>query len=533
MEQRLGGRAARLQGIDTVSLMAKMGAMVNGVPTHGALLLLGKASSDAHLAGLAPRIAVSRYGEDGRLYQKMTVRMPFILGIERLVQTLCAGGRYPEYAVRELVTNAVAHCDYLLRNNIQIIDRHDVLTVTNHGTWAKGTPAGALRRDFEPAPMRNPALCRLMVQCSVMDALGVGLMSVQNQLKAEGLPSISFEHGQDTVTARLYASQEAQQASRIIPSLPRTVSGAHGSDTAGHNGSSHAHADAEAALDKTQDDESLTEAPQAAGAEADAIQEPKDGTTQQGSSEAYQVRGSETDSPDLYAAGAESVADSSTDEGDASPEPSGENLFFASAWGVDAAAIAKQRADEAARNVRETPEAAAQKAQETQKSSGSQEVRESQEAHETSEPQEPRESQAAEQAGTSQEPVEEKAVETEQTADAETVSGGSEPTAHADNGDGQGDSGAGDLEEETLTDIIVLRAAEDLTSDELKELIVPVVSEGNGMTRSEIVKALRATGIQTDGTSKFARRVGRLLDQLHKGGVIQKGNPDKRHWYAV
>lgn len=218
LEKRLGDRAVRLKGMDRESLMTKMGAMVNGVPTHGALLLLGKASSDAHMAGLAPRIVFTRYNEKGQPVQKINVRMPYALGIQRLVEGICASGEYPETAVRELIVNAVAHCDYLKRENIEIRDFDGQLTVVNPGSWGKGSPVAALRKDYDPTPMRNAALCRLMSQCSIMDAMGLGVQYTQSFLREAGLPQISYDLGDgERVAAMLHASHEAAERPHPLP----------------------------------------------------------------------------------------------------------------------------------------------------------------------------------------------------------------------------------------------------------------------------------------------------------------------------
>jgi|GEM_PF-4791809 len=218
LEQRLGDRAVRLRGMDMESLMTKMGAMVNGVPTHGALLLLGKASSDAHMAGLAPRIVFTRYNEKGQPLQKINVRMPYAMGIQRLVEGICQTGDYSETAVRELIVNAVAHCDYLKRENIEITDFEGQLTVTNPGSWGKGTPVAALRKDYDPTPMRNAALCRLMTQCSIMDAMGLGVQFTQSFLRGEGLPQVSYDLDDgERVSAMLHASHEAAEHPHPLP----------------------------------------------------------------------------------------------------------------------------------------------------------------------------------------------------------------------------------------------------------------------------------------------------------------------------
>lgn len=218
LEQRLGDRAVRFRGMDMESLMTKMGAMVNGVPTHGALLLLGKASSDAHMAGLAPRIVFTRYNEKGQPLQKINVRMPYAMGIQRLVEGICQTGDYPETAVRELIVNAVAHCDYLKRENIEITDFEGQLTVTNPGSWGKGTPVAALRKDYDPTPMRNAALCRLMAQCSIMDAMGLGVQFTQSFLRGEGLPQVSYDLDDgERISAMLHASHEAAEHPHPLP----------------------------------------------------------------------------------------------------------------------------------------------------------------------------------------------------------------------------------------------------------------------------------------------------------------------------
>lgn len=338
LEKRLGGQAKRLRGIDTESLLAKMGIMVNGVPTHGALVLLGKATSDSHLGGLAPRIVFTRYDAHGQLRQKMNVRMPFVTGIRRLVAAICAEESYKEAAVYELLVNAVAHCDYLKRGNIEVRDYHGTLSVTNPGSWAKGSPASVLRREYVPLPMRNAALCRILMQCGLMDAFGVGIRDVQEQLRQKDLPQITFYMpDSESVTAILYASAKAQEESRSLPPLPQS--------------------------EKNAERTSAAAAPRQNGA-------PKRKPT---------------------------------------------------------AAPAKRPA-------------------------------------------------------------------------------ASKPARKS-------------------------RAADDLSSTQLKDLIVPIVRDGHGLTRAEIVEELTDQGIAGEG-EKFARRIGRLLDQLHKAGDIRKGEPDRRHWYA-
>lgn len=531
VEARLGGRAKRLHGVSTVSLMGKMGAMVNGVPTHGALLLLGKASSDAHLGGLAPRIVLTRYDDNGHLFQKMNVRMPFALSIQRLVDVLCGKGGYPEYAVRELLTNALAHNDYLLRGNIEITDRRGTLTIKNHGTWAKGTPAGALRDDFDSAPMRNPALCRLMVQCGVMDALGVGLFSVQAQLRAHGLPAITFDLGEDTVTAHLYASHEAEQTGQTLPPLPHTVAVAQA--TGDVNVAAGASDTAETATGEGADP-----------AASAGIGKPSPAADEDGENGANQDDSDTEAGPGTATEGDAAEADT------AEAEVSGESLFFAQAWGVDPAAIAKQRTAEAAAEKQAEAEAAEKNEKEASAAAGengkpgaddasAKEAVGKQGADDA--PEDGNSAQnhgavkaAADRTGKADAPKADAALDGAPPTDDAAPAQGKENQAESDAPSSQTDKAVGSDRNEAdgFTDVIVLRSSEDVSSDELKRLIVPILAKGDGMTRSEVVKALRDSGIQAED-SKFARRVGRLLDQLHKAGAIRKGNPDKRHWYAA
>lgn len=91
----------------------------------------------------------------------------------------------PEKALREALSNAIAHRDYFSNANIQINIFHDRLTIDNPG----GLPGNLKIEDlYEKSHPRNKLLFGLMQRMDLVEKIGSGLMRINEMMEEFMLP---------------------------------------------------------------------------------------------------------------------------------------------------------------------------------------------------------------------------------------------------------------------------------------------------------------------------------------------------------
>jgi len=107
---------------------------------------------------------------------------------------------YPEDALREAVTNAIIHRDYI-GSHIQMKIYNDELHLWNVGELSKEITFAQLKREH-PSCLRNELLADVFFKAGLIESWGRGTLKIINECKAKGLPEPKFvgEQGGFSVT---------------------------------------------------------------------------------------------------------------------------------------------------------------------------------------------------------------------------------------------------------------------------------------------------------------------------------------------
>ena len=97
----------------------------------------------------------------------------------------------PYQALKEAIVNAIAHRDYIERgSHIQVEVFDDRVSITNFGGLLRGMKEEDLGRK---SVRRNHELVNLFHIADFIEKLGTGILRINQELKAVGLPDVEFE----------------------------------------------------------------------------------------------------------------------------------------------------------------------------------------------------------------------------------------------------------------------------------------------------------------------------------------------------
>ena len=178
---------------------------VKGKVTCAAILLLGKPESDALISPAVAQIKWILKDNNGaeRDYQVFTC--PFVLAVDQVYakirnlkyryintefQTLFPEelDTYEPYVVREAINNAIAHQDYTLGGQINVVEYEDHLVFSNKGSFLPGTIENVLESDAPEEYYRNRFLCDAMVGLKMVDTIGSGIRKMYNYQRKRLFP---------------------------------------------------------------------------------------------------------------------------------------------------------------------------------------------------------------------------------------------------------------------------------------------------------------------------------------------------------
>jgi predicted HTH transcriptional regulator len=129
---------------------------------------------------------------------------------------------YPPDAVREAITNACCHRDYLERSPIQLKIYDDRLVVANPGGLLPGLDVAHLEGQHRP---RNPRLADWFHNLGYVERFGVGLIRMREAMEQAGLPApeIQATPASFTVTLRGPGPVDAHIAMVAQPATAPTM----------------------------------------------------------------------------------------------------------------------------------------------------------------------------------------------------------------------------------------------------------------------------------------------------------------------
>jgi ATP-dependent DNA helicase RecG len=190
--------------------------------THAGLLLFGK-NPRFHLPGAYvqylrfPGTALTDVPDDqmeisGDLYavlRELEVRLR--VSIRTRMRPVSALGEkkvpdYPEWALRELLMNAVMHRNYDSNTPVRFYVFSDHMEIQNPGgLYGEATPGNFPTRNS----YRNPVIAEAMKALGFVNRFGYGVQRAQALLKQNGNPPAQFEFDEHAVLVKVYQRPQA------------------------------------------------------------------------------------------------------------------------------------------------------------------------------------------------------------------------------------------------------------------------------------------------------------------------------------
>ena len=178
---------------------------LKGKITRAAILLLGKPESGALISPAVAQIKWILKDNNGieRDYQVFTC--PFVLAVDQLYskirnlkyryintefQTIFPEelDTYEPYVIREAINNAIAHQDYTLGGQVNVVEYEDRLVFSNKGSFLPGSIENVLESDAPEEYYRNRFLCDAMVGLKMVDTIGSGIRKMYNYQRKRLFP---------------------------------------------------------------------------------------------------------------------------------------------------------------------------------------------------------------------------------------------------------------------------------------------------------------------------------------------------------
>ncbi|MBM6908117.1 putative DNA binding domain-containing protein [Collinsella intestinalis] len=226
-----------IRSLSEEEMLRKMGPLIHGHVTNGALVLLGRPESTVFLGGAAPRITWTLYASDGRVETYEHFDPPFILQVDKVLAKIrneryryfdsqvtlfpTLANKYDPEVIRELLHNAIAHQDYRNSSKINVLEYVDRLVFKNEGSFIPGTIEKAIEPGYKPPYYRNRLLADAMVDTKMIDQNAIGIRNVYEIQRGRMLPLPTYDLSEpDRVSVTIYGRVLDEAYTRLLASEP-------------------------------------------------------------------------------------------------------------------------------------------------------------------------------------------------------------------------------------------------------------------------------------------------------------------------
>ena len=205
--------------------------------TRTAILLLGKPESEALISPSVAQIKWILKDNNGveRDYEIFTC--PFIEAVDKVYakirklkyryintefDTLFPEelDTYEPYVIREAINNAIAHQDYTLSGQINVVEYEDHLVFTNKGAFLPGNIENVLLNNAPEEHYRNHFLCKAMVGRKMVDTIGSGIRKMYNFQRKRLFPVPLYQISDDRVSVTITGKIIDTNYARILVRNP-------------------------------------------------------------------------------------------------------------------------------------------------------------------------------------------------------------------------------------------------------------------------------------------------------------------------
>jgi len=201
----LKGRRPIPEDEEDTAALKKLGLLRDGQLTRAAVLLFGKEPQRFYLSAL---VKIGRFRsstlivDDREIYGTLFEQVDGAMGYfrEHLQTRFEFRGEpareviweYPLEALREAITNAVCHRDYLETPHVQVRWHDDRLTFFNPGGLPSPLRLEELKREHPSIP-RNRLIAEMFFYIGWIERWGRGIQKMLDECAAAGLPEPDFE----------------------------------------------------------------------------------------------------------------------------------------------------------------------------------------------------------------------------------------------------------------------------------------------------------------------------------------------------
>lgn len=201
---------------DDVTFLNKAKITIRGKITNTAILLLGREESE-HL--ISPSVAKIKWilkDKDNSERDYMIATCPFILAVDTIYgkirnlkyryinpehRTLFPEeiDTYEPYVIREALNNAIAHQDYELCGQINVVEYDDRLVFSNKGSFIPGNIERVLTGNAPEENYRNQFLATAMVGLQMVDTIGSGIRKMYDFQRKRLFPLPDYDLSENRV----------------------------------------------------------------------------------------------------------------------------------------------------------------------------------------------------------------------------------------------------------------------------------------------------------------------------------------------
>lgn len=207
-------------GWSDATFLDKAKITIKGKITNAAIILLGKEESEVLIS---PAVATIRWilkDHNGQERDYQIFHCPLILSIDAALgkirnlkyryinpelKTLFPDevDTYEPYVIREALNNSVAHSDYRLGGQINIVEFEDKLVFSNKGGFIPGSIENVLKDDSPEENYRNFFLATAMVNLKMVDTIGSGIKKMYTKQRERLFPLPVYEISNDRVVVTI------------------------------------------------------------------------------------------------------------------------------------------------------------------------------------------------------------------------------------------------------------------------------------------------------------------------------------------
>ena len=217
-------KAQEAESWDDMTFLNKAKITVKGKITHAAIVLLGKEESGALLSPAVAQIRWILKNSQGNERDYEIRGCPFILNAEAIFKKIRnlkyryinpefrtlfpeEVDTYEPYVIREALNNAIAHQDYTLGGQINVVEYEDKLVFSNKGSFIPQSISNVLENDAPEEVYRNAFLARAMVDLRMVDTIGSGIRKMFNFQRQRLFPlpdyNLQNNHVQVTIIGKI------------------------------------------------------------------------------------------------------------------------------------------------------------------------------------------------------------------------------------------------------------------------------------------------------------------------------------------